>query len=132
MRTTGRLLHGRLAGLLAELGHTDLLVVADAGLPIPPGVERIDLALVASVPSFLQTLEAVLEELAVESAVLAREMADAAPDLHRQTCHLLEPRPVRLASHDELKALSASARAIVRTGECTPYANVVLVAGVTF
>lgn len=131
MRRSG-LLHGRLAGLLTELGHTDMLVIADAGLPVPPGVERIDLALVPFVPGFLQTLQALLDEFAVESAILAEEMAERSPDLQRQTRELLRELPVRVVSHTELKRLSSSARAIVRTGECTPYANVVLVAGVTF
>lgn len=132
MRTSGALLHGRLVAVLTELGHTDTLVIADAGLPIPPGVERIDLALVPSVPGFLQTLQAILAELAVESAVLAEEMADRAPELNREAQRLLGERPVRVVSHEEFKQLTASARAVVRTGECTPYANVVLVAGVTF
>lgn len=126
MRTSG-LLHARLVGLLNELGHTDTLVIADAGLPVPAGVERIDLALVAGVPSYLQTLQAILE--AVESAIFAEEMS---PSLRRETCRPLGDRPVHVVAHEELKRLSASARAVARTGECTPYANVLLVAGVTF
>ena len=126
---TSCLLHARLAGLLNELGHADTLVIADAGLPIPPGVERIDLALVASVPGYLQTLQAILGELAVESAILAEEMS---PVLRRDTCRLLGDRPVRVVGHEEFKRLTTSARAVVRTGECTPYANVLLVAGVSF
>jgi D-ribose pyranase len=128
LRTSG-LLHARLSALLNELGHTDTLVVADAGLPIPPGVERVDLALVPSVPGFLQVLQVMLDELAVESAVLAEEMS---PSLLSQTCHLLGDRPVHMVAHEEFKRLMTSARAVVRTGECTPYANVLLVAGVTF
>ena len=111
------------------MGHNDTLVIADAGLPVPPGVERIDLALVAGVPSYLQTLQAILEELAVESAIFAEEMS---PSLRRETCRLLGDRSVHVVAHEELKRLSAAARAVVRTGECTPYANVLLVAGVTF
>ena len=82
MRMSG-LLHARLSAVLTELGHTDVLVVADAGLPIPPGVERIDLALVPGVPGFLQTLEAILAELAVESAIVAEEMADRIGIIHQ-------------------------------------------------
>ena len=133
MRRSG-LLHARLAAVLNELGHTDTLVVADAGLPIPPGVERIDLALIPSVPGFVETLRAVLAELAVESAVLAEELAERSPGLHAQIEALLGDRRVQIQAvpHVELKALTSSARAVVRTGECTPYANIVLVAGVTF
>lgn len=132
MNRAGRLLNARLAGLIAELGHTDTLVIADAGLPIPPGVERIDLALVPSVPGFVETLEVVTAELAVESAVIAQEMASRSPELHQRTLDALGDLPVRTVPHEELKQRSASARAVVRTGECTPYANVILVAGVTF
>lgn len=132
MRKHGSLLHGRLAGLLAELGHTDALVVADAGLPVPAGVERIDLALVPSVPGFLETVQAVLDELAVESAVVAEEMAARSPALYAELAASFGSLPVRAVPHDEFKRLTAGARAVVRTGECTPYANVILVAGVTF
>lgn len=132
MRKSGRLLNARLAGLLTELGHTETLVVADAGLPIPPGVERIDLALVPSVPAFVVALEAVMTELQVESAVIAEEMAARSPELHHETLRLLGDLLVTAVPHEEFKRMCASARAVVRTGEFTPYANVILVAGVTF
>jgi D-ribose pyranase len=114
------------------MGHTDMLVIADAGLPIPPGVERIDLALVASVPGFLETLKPVVQELTVESAIMAEETARRSPELDREIRRVLGELPLRTISHEDFKRLSASARAVVRTGECTPYANVILVAGVTF
>ena len=59
-------------------------------------------------------------------------MATRSPDLYAQTVQLLDGRHVRAIPHEELKRLTASARAVVRTGETTPFANVVLVAGVTF
>ena len=117
MRKTG-LLHGRLLAVVAELGHTDTVVIADVGLPLPPGMERIDLALVPSVPGMLQTVRAVL--------------ASRSPALRAKTLQVLEGLPVRSMPHSELEQLTASARAVVRTGETTPYANVELVAGVTF
>jgi D-ribose pyranase len=126
------LLHTRLAAVLTELGHTDTLVVADAGLPVPPGVERIDLALVPSVAGVIDTLQAVLAELAVESAVVAEELVERSPAMSTALNRLLRDLPVRSVPHEEFKRLTASARAVVRTGECTPYANIVLVAGVTF
>lgn len=132
MRKSGRLLNARLAGLLTELGHTETLVIADAGLPIPPGVERIDLALVPSVPGFIETLKAVQVEFAMEAAVIAEEMATRAPELHEKTLGLLGDLPLTAVPHEQFKRMCASARAIVRTGEFTPYANVILVAGVTF
>lgn len=126
------ILNPELCRAIAACGHTDMLVIADCGLPVPAGVRVIDLSLVRGVPSFLQTLEAVLGELVVESCVLADEMEAVSPDLRRKTLDKLGVLPVRYVSHEALKQLTADARVIVRTGEATPYANVVLVCGTNF
>jgi D-ribose pyranase len=131
MKKSGILNH-ELAGVIARLGHTDLLVVADAGLPIPPGVQRIDLAVTGGVPELLQVLRPLLDEVAVESAVVAEEMRSASPAFHAELSGLLGGVPVREVPHAEFKRLTQQARAVVRTGEFTPYANVMLVAGVAF
>lgn len=131
MKKTG-LLNQPLSAVIAGLGHTDTLVIADAGLPIPATTQRIDLALVKGVPTFLETLAAVLEEMQVERAIIATEMAGKNPTIQQQTAELLGKAPVETVSHEEFKRLTANARAVVRTGECSPYANVILVSGVTF
>jgi len=123
-------LNAPLSARLAELGHTDLVVVGDAGLPRPAGVPVVDLALVLGVPSFADVVRALADELVVERATLA----DEAKDGNRPVVDLVrslfgEPD---WTTHEELKALSASARLFVRTGEATPFANVVLRCGVNF
>ena len=127
----GPLLNIALSQLVASLGHGDMVVIGDAGLPVPPGVPVIDLALTRGVPGFLQTLYTVLEEMQVESHILADELADKNPTIAGAVAALGLPGHAG-ASHAEFKRLSAGARAIVRTGECTPYANIILVAGVVF
>ena len=127
----GPLLNIALSQLVASLGHGDMVVIGDAGLPVPPGVPVIDLALTRGVPGFLQTLYTVLEEMQVESHILADELADKNPTIAGAVAALGLPGRAG-ASHAEFKRLSAGARAIVRTGECTPYANIILVAGVIF
>ncbi|MFN3279085.1 MAG: D-ribose pyranase [Paracoccus hibiscisoli] len=125
-RTT--LLHAELSGLIASFGHGDLLVIGDAGLPVPPGVRVIDLALTRGIPGIFDVLDTVLSELVVERASLAEE---AAPDL----CARFAERAigaVTLMSHAAFKDQSRQARAVVRTGECRPYANIALYAGVAF
>lgn len=124
------ILNPRLLALLAGAGHTDLIVIADAGLPIPAGLEVIDLSLVSGVPSFIQVLDAVRQVLAVESALLARETRGQA--LYRELASRLKGLSVEEVSHEEFKARLGKARGVIRTGETTPYANVGLVAGVTF
>ncbi|CAK7284415.1 MULTISPECIES: D-ribose pyranase [Streptomyces] len=126
MKKSG-ILNRHLAGALAELGHTDGVLVCDAGMPIPDGPRVVDLAFRAGVPSFAEVLDGLLDELVVEGATAARELRGA----HRE---LLERRLPGLAyvPHERLKELSAGARLIVRTGEASPYANVLLRCGVFF
>jgi D-ribose pyranase len=125
------LLNIALSRVVASLGHGDVLMIVDAGMPVPPGVELIDLAVTRGVPGFLSVLETVLAEMQVESHVLAQEMLARKPP----ALAALEPLAMgarELVSHEELKALSRSARAVVRTGECEPNTNIALVAGVVF
>ncbi len=134
MRRTG-LLHTELLAVVGGMGHGDLLVIADAGLPVPSGVRRIDLAVREGVPPFMAVVETVLGELVVESAVLATQTEEQRPELAEALRAALRDAGVSAVSrlpHDEFKLRCAGARAVVRTGECTPYANVLLVAGVPF
>ncbi len=126
------LLHGRLSQITAELGHGDTLCIGDAGLPIPPDVERIDLAVSPNVPGFLPVLEAISSELAVEGFFLAEETHQQSPQMWEDILKVLGRDGLELTDHESLKAASRRCRAVVRTGECTPYANVILRAGVTF
>ena len=113
-------------------GHTDTVVVADAGLPIPAGPERIDLALSAGLPTFLDTLRVVLTEMQVERAIVADEMLAVSPAVYQAVKALLGNTPIDTMPHQTFKEQTRSARAVIRTGEFTPYANIILVAGVVF
>ena len=131
MKKRGILNH-ELAELVALMGHGDMLVIADAGLPIPPDVRRIDLAVTAGVPRFLNVLNTVLQELQVERAVVAREMTTRSARLYGELGKSLGATRVDEVSHEEFKQMMRRARAVVRTGEVTPYANIILFSGVTF
>ncbi|AMQ82222.1 D-ribose pyranase [Pseudomonas glycinae] len=129
------LLNVALSRLIASLGHGDMVVIGDAGLPVPPGVELIDLALTHGVPDFVSTLKVVLSEMQVESHALAKEIFDRQPTALSTLDELNDEGSLGrrdLLSHEQFKGLSRQARAIVRTGECQPYCNIVLVSGVTF
>jgi D-ribose pyranase len=126
------ILNPQLSRVIAELGHTDALVIADAGLPIPADVERIDLALSGGIPSFLDVLNVILGEMQVERAVIAYEMQAKSPSLYARVRAAMHGCPIGEASHEEFKLLTHGARAIVRTGEFTPYANIILYSGVVF
>jgi len=126
------ILNSEISSILSQLGHTDMIVIADCGLPIPDGVKRIDLALTRGVPTFLQTLETVLVEMQVERAVYASEMTEKSPEVLAQMKQQLEQVELATVPHERFKELTKQAKAIIRTGECTPYANVILQAGVFF
>ncbi|MBK8026249.1 MAG: D-ribose pyranase [Chloroflexi bacterium] len=126
------LLNHPISSVIASMGHTDMLVIADAGLPIPPGVERIDLSVVAGMPPFLDVVKAILGELQVERAIVASEMRERSLPVREALADMLVHIPMSDVPHDEFKRLTQSAKAIIRTGECTPYANVILVSGVVF
>jgi D-ribose pyranase len=126
------LLNAELSRLVATLGHGDAVVIADAGLPVPAGTPVIDLALTRGVPSFGQVLQALLTEMQVERAEHATEMLERSPQMAELLLQALPDVPLTTVSHDTFKHRCRTARAIVRTGEFTPYANVMLFAGVVF
>ena len=126
------ILNQPISAVIAGLGHADTLVIADAGLPIPPETQRIDLALTKGIPTFLDTVRAVLTEMRVERAIVAEEMLEASPNLYQAVEELLGDAPIETVTHLIFKEHTRSARAVIRTGEFTPYANIILVAGVVF
>ncbi|MCG8479821.1 MAG: D-ribose pyranase [Spirochaetales bacterium] len=128
----GSLLNAELSRIIAEMGHTDGLVICDAGLPIPGGVSRIDLAVRCGEPPFLSVLETVLAELEVERAVMASELKTHRGPVLEGIHRLLHDRPIETVPHEVFKTSTHSCRAIVRTGECSPYANIILYSGVVF
>jgi D-ribose pyranase len=132
MRRNNGTLNGQLARVISELGHTDLLAVTDAGLPIPPGVERVDLAVRENLPRFLDLLDAVLAEVAVEGVLMSEEIKEHSPEMLAEIEARLPGVAVRFAPHTEFKRATGDARAAVRSGEFTPYANVLLTAGVVY
>jgi len=126
------ILNSEISRVVSELGHLDMIVIADAGLPIPAHVKRIDLALKKGVPSFIETVETVLQEMCVENAYVAGEMGLASASKKRELIGVLPGVQIKVITHEELKELTHQAKAVIRTGEFTAYANVVLQAGVIF
>lgn len=128
------ILNAKLAQVIAAQGHSDRLVVCDCGLPIPRSAAVVDLALTRNIPRFLDTLKVILDETAIESAYVAEEMARVSVSLYEQTMAVLKGVPVTVVPHEIFKQMTANGgtTTFVRTGEATPYANIILVSGVSF
>lgn len=134
MRKTSTTINPALSRVISETGHTDLVVVTDAGLPIPPTSERIDLAYRPGAPAFFDVLDTVLAEMVVEGATVSAEVAEKSPAVLAALRERFAGMgfEIELIPHVEFKKLSQGARAFVRSGEFTPYANVILHAGVAY
>lgn len=131
MRKT-KLINSEIAYTISKMGHTDSLTIGDCGLPIDDNVKRIDLALALGVPSFLQTLDTVLEELCVEEIIIANEIKDKNEKIYKEILKRFEDIKITEVTHEEFKLQTKESKAVVRTGECTPYANIILKSGVVF
>lgn len=117
-----------------------MLTIADSGLPIPKETKRIDLALKKGMPSFLDTLETILEELRVEEVIIAREMKTVSLVLYEKLMKKIEELEkeenmnikIVEVEHEAFKEVTKKSMCVVRTGEFTPYANIILKSGVVF
>lgn len=129
MYKTG-ILNSEISKLLSDLGHTDEIMIADCGLPIPEGVKKIDIALAFGKPSFLEVFHLVTSHMAIEKMTLASEMKTDNASLYDVL--KAENIDITTESHELLKQHSKHVKAIIRTGEAKPYANVILSSDVLF
>ena len=133
MKSAG-ILNSDISRVLSYMGHTDCLCIGDCGLPIPDEVERIDLALAFGEPTFMRTLEIVVGDMKVEKIILAEEIKTQNPAVLQQVEALFARQNVEVefVSHVELKEKTRNCKAVIRTGEITPYANIILQSGCIF
>lgn len=130
----GGILNSDISRVLSYMGHTDWLCIGDCGLPIPDEVERIDLALEFGVPTFMKTLEVVAKDMKIEKIILAEEIKTQNEKVLSEINELFKDQniEVEFVSHAELKAKTKECKAVIRTGETTPYANIILQSGCIF
>lgn len=130
------ILNSEISSALSSMGHTDCICIGDCGLPIPDGTKRIDLAVKFGEPAFLDVLKEVAGDMKVEKAVLAEEMKDKSKELYKDTEAYLrgqeEEMEISFVPHEELKRMTENCKAVIRTGETTPYANIILQSGCIF
>lgn len=126
------ILNRDIATVLSKLGHTDKIIIADCGLPIPEDVQCIDVSLKLGLPRFYDVLKAVVNDMEVEAVTLASEIKEKNQPLYRELMYTFHKTPINYVTHDQLKDEIHDVKAVIRTGEATPYANIILQAGVIF
>lgn len=126
------ILNSEIAKVLADMGHTDTLCIGDCGLPVPADVKKIDLAIQLGEPSFIEVLKAVSDDMQLEKITLAEEIQAANPQVLAHIQEIFPGLETGFIRHEALKQQLHRARAVIRTGEATPYANILLHSGVNF
>ncbi len=118
------------------MGHMDELTIGDSGLPIPNTTKRIDLAISRGIPSFIDVLRAVLSEQKIQAIIMAEEIKDFSPNMHEDILETIKEfesdAKILYIAHEDFKERTSKSKAVIRSGEFTPYANVILVSGVVF
>lgn len=119
--------------VISNMGHTDQITIGDMGLPCPTNVSKIDLVLKKGVPTFIDVLDVVLEDLFIEKIILAEEIKTKNKNVHDEILKRIDSSiEVLYISHEEFKKQTNNSKAIIRTGEITPYANIILQSKVCF
>lgn len=119
------ILNSEISKGLSDLGHTDLIAIGDCGLPIDED-KKIDISLKLGSPSFIEVLEEVLKDFSCEKYFLADEIKDFNPDQEERIKDLLGPTPCSYMSHEDLKKRLKDCKFVIRTGEASPYSNIIL------
>ncbi|WWY81578.1 D-ribose pyranase [Pediococcus pentosaceus] len=127
-----KMINSGMSRVIAQMGHFDKLSIGDAGMPVPMGTEKIDLAVDNGIPSFMQVLTNVLEELEVQRIYLAEEIKTENPKMLENIKALMPETPITFMPHSDMKQDLNNCHAFVRTGEMTPYSNIILESGVVF
>lgn len=120
------ILNSPISRVLSYMRHTDTLCIGDCGLPCPDGVELIDVSLELGKPSFMEVLTVVAREMKIEKITLAAEIQTKNDAVLKQVQALFPNLSICFISHDDFKRQTKQCKAIIRTGEVTPYANIIL------
>lgn len=127
------ILNSHIAKVLTDLGHTDQITIGDCGLPVPEGVKKIDIALKLGQPTFQEVLDVILEDMEVERVILASEIKEINPSQEATCLNKLGSKVlVDYVSHEDFKKMTSHSKVVIRTGEASPYSNIILQSGVIF
>jgi simple sugar transport system permease protein/D-ribose pyranase len=126
-----QLLNAQLCHAIASMGHGDLMIVCDAGFPIPSNAWRIDLAIVPDIPDLETVLRPIAENFIAERVAYADTLPDHNAPLLTRIKRLFPDAELQPIKHETiLSEMPAKAKVIVRTGAFDPWGNVLLYSGV--
>jgi len=131
MNRNNKLLNAELAHAIAKMGHGDLMIVCDAGFPIPSSAWRIDLAITQDVPDLETVLSAISGGFIAEKVSYADTLPKHNAPLLQKMKRLFPDAEHAMITHEAiLGEMAAKAKVIVRTGAFDPWGNILLYSGV--
>lgn len=125
MKKSG-IINSEISKVLSYMRHTDLICISDLGLPCPNGVKAIDLSLKLGFPSFIEVLSEINKDIKIERIILAEEIKNNNKEIHEKILNMFKNITIEYISHNSFKQITSDCKAIIRTGETTPYANIIL------
>lgn len=124
------ILNPAILSLIARVRHTNMLVIADRGFPYWDMIETVDISLVDGIPTVLQVLKAIKPNFDLEKIYMAEEFVkENPPEAHERIRRIIGETPIEFEPHDDFKKLVPRAIGLIRTGDTTQYANMILLSG---
>lgn len=120
------IINSEISKVLSNMRHTDLICISDLGLPYPNNVKTIDLSLRFGLPSFIDVLTEITKDMKIERIILAEEIKNNNREIYDEILNMFENISIEYVSHNNFKQITSDCKAIIRTGEATPYANIIL------
>ena len=126
------IINSEISNVLSYMRHTDTICISDLGLPCPENTEYIDISLKMGVPSFIDVLEEISKDMKIECIVLDEEIKTKNKEIHNKIINMFNDIDIKYVCHEDFKKQTSNCKAVIRTGEATPYANIILKSGCIF
>jgi D-ribose pyranase len=124
------ILNPAIQSLLCRIRHTNTLVISDRGFPFWPQIETVDISLVDDIPRVLDVLKALSRNFVVAQVFMAEEFLSVnQPETLAAFAIALDRMPTTYEPHVALKKRVPHAIGLIRTGDTTQYANMVIESG---
>ena len=120
------IINQELMAALTGLGHTSAFLLCDAGYSVPKGIQKIDLALVAGIPSFFECLNAILFEVVIEEITIPKQMEEYNEASFKRIIRMFQNQKKNIIDINDFVNKAVDVKFVVRSGELTPYSNIIL------
>ncbi|HEY8991193.1 MAG TPA: RbsD/FucU family protein [Luteolibacter sp.] len=121
------ILNPHVLDLIARVRHTNTLVISDWAFPFWPEIETVDISLTHNIPTVLDVLDLISPVFQIGRIWQAEEFyANNTPEKIAAFQKSIGDVPVTKEPHVALKTRVPHAIGLIRTGDATPYGNLII------